>query len=112
MVSMIFMQKSLSFLVEPLRVIFFQKEFMGLLDLWVFQFDIIFDAIGKISKKDCAHLLKPDGIFMTVEGWDFASESVRNFLFTLFLIQKILHSKGFGFLLSFEKDRRLQFLYC
>ncbi len=41
------------------------------------QFDFVFDAVGKILKKDCAHLLKPNGIFKTVEGWDVASESVE-----------------------------------
>ena len=38
------------------------------------QYDIIFDAAGKIKKKDISHLLKSDGIFMSVAGYGVASE--------------------------------------
>ncbi len=38
-------------------------------------FDIIFDAVGKTSKNECAHLLKNDGAYITVEGFDVASDS-------------------------------------
>jgi len=39
------------------------------------QFDIIFDAVGKIKKKDCQKLLKPNGKFITVGGMDVAKET-------------------------------------
>ena len=38
------------------------------------KFDIILDAVGKTSKKECAPLLKPSGKFLSVEGLDIASE--------------------------------------
>ncbi len=38
-------------------------------------FDIIFDAVGKTSKKKCAHLLNDGGVYKTVEGFDVASDS-------------------------------------
>lgn len=39
------------------------------------QFDIIFDAVGKTSKKQCAPLLATGGKFVTVGGLDTASET-------------------------------------
>ena len=38
------------------------------------RFDIILDAVGKTSKKQCKPLLKPGGKFLTVEGMDVAPE--------------------------------------
>ncbi len=38
------------------------------------RFDIIFDAVGKTSKKECKTLLNPNGKFLSVEGTDVASE--------------------------------------
>lgn len=40
------------------------------------KFDIIFDAVGKISKKQCKSLLKENGIFKTVGGLEVASEQI------------------------------------
>ena len=37
-------------------------------------FDVIFDAVGKISKADAAHLLAEGGRYATVEGFDVAKE--------------------------------------
>lgn len=45
------------------------------------KFDIIFDAVGKTSKKMCKPLLKEDGRFVTVEGMDVASESTAQLAF-------------------------------
>ncbi|PIB26716.1 NAD(P)-dependent alcohol dehydrogenase [Maribacter sp. 4G9] len=39
------------------------------------KYDIVFDAVGKASKKKCRSLLEKDGVFKTVEGMDVASES-------------------------------------
>jgi NADPH:quinone reductase-like Zn-dependent oxidoreductase len=39
------------------------------------QYDFIFDAVGKTSKKECQNLLKKDGIYKTVGGWEYAPES-------------------------------------
>lgn len=38
------------------------------------QFDIIFDAVGKIKKNDVQHLLKTGGQFISVAGYGVASE--------------------------------------
>ena len=39
------------------------------------QFDIVFDAVGKTSRKACAGLLKAGGRFVTVDGLDTARET-------------------------------------
>jgi NADPH:quinone reductase-like Zn-dependent oxidoreductase len=39
------------------------------------QFDFIFDAVGKTTKKQCAHLLKKGGVYKSVGGLEAASES-------------------------------------
>jgi NADPH:quinone reductase-like Zn-dependent oxidoreductase len=38
------------------------------------QFDIVFDAVGKISKSKAAHLLAKNGVFITVDSLDVAKE--------------------------------------
>ena len=40
------------------------------------KFDLVFDAVGKTTKKQCSHLLKPGGQYKTVGGLETASESV------------------------------------
>lgn len=41
-------------------------------------FDVIFDAVGKTSKKACQHLLKNStSVYITVEGFDVASETKK-----------------------------------
>lgn len=39
------------------------------------KFDIIFDAVGLTSKKECGHLLKENGKFLTVGGLEVAKET-------------------------------------
>ncbi|RRQ50901.1 NAD(P)-dependent alcohol dehydrogenase [Maribacter algicola] len=39
------------------------------------KYDIVFDAVGKASKKKCRSLLEKDGVFKTVEGMEVASEA-------------------------------------
>ena len=39
------------------------------------RFDIILDAVGKTTEKQCRHLLKKDGVYKTVGGLDVATES-------------------------------------
>lgn len=53
------------------RVIYYDGDY---LKTYTETFDIIFDAAGKITKKQCAHLLKTDGQFVTVGGLDVAAE--------------------------------------
>lgn len=38
------------------------------------QYDVIFDAVGKIKKRDVSHLLKSEGTFISVAGDGVASE--------------------------------------
>lgn len=40
------------------------------------KFDVVFDAVGKTTKKQCSHLLNPGGQYKTVGGLETASESV------------------------------------
>lgn len=51
-------------------ILYDQEDFTRVSD----KFDIIFDAVGKTSKKQCKPLLKPDGRFLTVDGIDIADE--------------------------------------
>lgn len=39
------------------------------------QFDFVFDAVGKITKKQCRKLLRDGGVYKTVGGLETASES-------------------------------------
>lgn len=39
------------------------------------KFDVIFDAVGKVKKRDLDHLLKEGGSFISVAGYGVASES-------------------------------------
>lgn len=50
------------------------------------KFDIIFDAVGKISRSACAHLLKEGGVFKSVDSLDVAAEDRKqlDFLRDLF----------------------------
>lgn len=52
------------------------------------QFDIIFDAVGKIKKKDSQKLLKPSGKFITVGGMDVAKETGGQLAFLKDLFEK------------------------
>lgn len=45
------------------------------------QYDCIFDAVGKITKKQCKHILKQDGVFCTVGGLEIAKETKEQLLF-------------------------------
>lgn len=72
---------------------------LGLLDIILYdkedftkhnqKFDFVFDAVGKTTKQQCRELLKPDGIYKTVGGMEYAKES-RNQL----LLLKELFEKG------------------
>ncbi len=65
------------YLVENLgvsKIIIYDKEdFTGL----THKFDIIFDAVGKTTKKQCKKLLDKGGIYKTVGGLEYASESQK-----------------------------------
>ncbi|MFZ5552191.1 MAG: NAD(P)-dependent alcohol dehydrogenase [Bacteroidota bacterium] len=76
-------------LVESLgisKIILYDKEdFMKQTN----KFDIIFDAVGKTTKKQCKQLLEKGGIYKTVGGMEYASESQKQ----LELIKE-LYEKG------------------
>lgn len=41
------------------------------------RFDVVFDAVGKISKKSAAHLITEGGKYVTVAGFDVAEEGSK-----------------------------------
>ncbi len=45
------------------------------------KFDLIFDAVGKISKNKCKGLLNDSGKLITVGGMDVASETITQLEF-------------------------------
>jgi len=51
-------------------ILYDQEDFTKVKD----KFDIILDAVGKTSKKQCRNLLGSQGKFLTVEGMDVAAE--------------------------------------
>ena len=51
-------------------ILYDQEDFTQVPDT----FDIILDAVGKTSKKQCRHLLTPKGKFLSVESTDIAAE--------------------------------------
>jgi NADPH:quinone reductase-like Zn-dependent oxidoreductase len=68
-------------LVESLgisKIIFYDKEdFCKQTN----QYDFIFDAVGKTTRKQCRNLLKKKGIYKTVGGIEYASESQQQLEF-------------------------------
>lgn len=44
-------------------------------------YDIIFDAVGKTSKKQCKHLLTKNGVYKTVGGLEYATETKEQLIF-------------------------------
>jgi NADPH:quinone reductase-like Zn-dependent oxidoreductase len=44
-------------------------------------FDLIFDAVGKTTKKQCKKILKKGGVYKTVGGWEMATESKKQLEF-------------------------------
>lgn len=44
------------------------------------RYDIIFDAVGKISKSNCKKALAPNGIYLSVEGQGMAKERTEDLL--------------------------------
>ena len=63
-------------------ILYDQEDFTKVSD----KFDIIFDTVGKTSKKQCKPLLKHNGKFFTVEGTDISAERTEylDFLCQLF----------------------------
>ena len=52
------------------------------------KYDIILDAVGKISKSKCKNSLKADGKFLTVLGFDTATSLVKDLVFLRELAEK------------------------
>lgn len=67
------------------NVLFYNKEDLTKTDK---KYDIIFDAVGKLSKRECAHLLKDGGDFCTVGGLEYARESIEQVRFLKDLFEK------------------------
>jgi len=51
------------------------------------QYDFIFDAVGKTTKKQCQHLLKKEGVYKTVGGLEYAGESQQQLEFLKMLFE-------------------------
>lgn len=51
------------------------------------QYDFIFDAVGKTTKKQCQYLLKKEGVYKTVGGLEYASESQQQLEFLKMLFE-------------------------
>jgi NADPH:quinone reductase-like Zn-dependent oxidoreductase len=52
------------------------------------QFDFIFDAVGKTTKKQCRKLLRDGGVYKTVGGLETASESKEQLELLKLLFEK------------------------
>lgn len=52
------------------------------------KYDIVFDAVGKTSKKQCIHLLTAKGFFLTVAGLESAKERKEQLEFLRELFEK------------------------
>jgi len=52
------------------------------------KFDFIFDAAGKITKRECKKLLNPSGRFITVGGLDMATEKLAHLQLVKQLFEK------------------------
>ena len=57
------------------------------------KFDVVFDAVGKTKKTDFSNLLNPNGLYLTVGGWDVADETVVQLKFLKKLFEEgIMHA--------------------
>lgn len=56
------------------------------------QFDIVFDAVGKTTKKQCAGLLNKEGIYKTVGGMEIAAERKEQ----LYLLKELFEKGGYS----------------
>lgn len=65
-------------------VLYDQEDFLNLPD----QYDFIFDAVGKTTKKQCHKLLRKDGVYKTVGGLEVASESKKQLELLKMLFEK------------------------
>lgn len=52
------------------------------------KFDIVFDAVGKTTKKQCLHLLNQGGVFKSVAGLEYASETKEQLVLLKELFEK------------------------
>lgn len=52
------------------------------------RFDIIFDAAGTLSKQQCRHLLKKKGCYVTVGGFNMATEKISHLRLVRRLFEK------------------------
>jgi NADPH:quinone reductase-like Zn-dependent oxidoreductase len=52
------------------------------------KFDCVFDAVGKTTRKQCRHLINQGGVYMTVGGREYASESQKQLDFLKELFEK------------------------
>ena len=66
--------KSLVKNLGVLKIILYDKEDFS---RQANKFDIIFDAVGKTTKKQCEKLLDKGGVYKTVGGLEYASESQK-----------------------------------
>lgn len=77
------------YLVESLgvsKIILYDKEDFS---KQTNQYDFIFDAVGKTTKKQCQNFLKKEGIYKTVGSLEYASESQEQLEFL-----KMLYENG------------------
>ena len=51
------------------------------------RYDIIFDAVGKISKANCKRALQPNGAYVTVDGQGIVKERVEDLIFLKELVE-------------------------
>lgn len=66
------------------------------------KFDIIFDAIGKYSKSECKKLLNKNGMYKSVNGSEYASETKQQ----LQLLKELFEKKAFKAIIdkTFQMD--------
>ncbi len=51
------------------------------------KYDVIFDAVGKINTLQCKNMFNKNGVFLTVGGFEFASETLEQIEFLRSLLQ-------------------------
>lgn len=67
------------------NIIFYTKEDISKISK---NYDIIFDAVGKINKKQSVHLLNKGGIYKSVDSFDTATAQIEHLKFLRELFEK------------------------
>jgi NADPH:quinone reductase-like Zn-dependent oxidoreductase len=67
------------------------------------KFEVVFDAVGKTTAKQCQALLAKGGVYKTVGGWEYASETKQQLILLKELFEKGRYNAVIDKIFTMEK---------